>query len=242
MAKTDIARASALLDRFDPGRSRKARLPRPFIVELTGPSNSGKTTLLDRLYVASKAAGFEAAKVPEGAEAVPPPRVLPDYNFRTADYALEKIRQCALDKNLHLALLDRGPVDAAVRMETFVHDGLLTEAERDVEQAHYLSRFVRANLDLHVWLMVRPDTALARKFGPDHAERAARGELKYSTTTNPAALQVMWDAHQAVWDRLGCANDPRMLWYDTSDRTPEEVFTAVFSALLDAFERRLATL
>mgnify|MGYP002138977583 CR=1 FL=1 len=114
----------------------------------------------------------------------------------------------------------------------------LCAGERDIEQGHYLSRFVRGYLDLHVWLMVRPDVALARKFGPDHAERAGRGELKYSTTTNPEALERMWNAHQAVWDRLGCDQDPCMLWYDTSDRSPDEVFQDIFARMLEAFERR----
>ena len=111
--QTFFNRAKFILDQFDPARTRKTRVPRPFMVELCGTSNSGKTTLLDKLYIQLKADGFEFAKCPEGAEAVPPPRVLPVYNFRTADYALERARAFALDKNIHVVMFDRAIFDAA---------------------------------------------------------------------------------------------------------------------------------
>lgn len=230
-------RVIRILDAFDPERGRKKRAPRPFMIELCGTSNSGKTTLLDKLYIQLKADGFEFAKSPEGAEAVPPPRVLPVYNFRTADYAVERARAFALDKNIHVVMFDRAIFDAAVRMEKFFTSGLMTAEERDVKIAHYLDRWNRDLFDLHVCLVTDPDTALTRRYGADHATTA-----RYSTTTNPESLQIELDAHVRTWERLDCASDPKMLWRDTSSDTTEQTFDVVLVAVLAAYERRLATI
>lgn len=72
MDKIFDSEAKEILTLLDPEGRRKKREPRPFMVELFGTSNSGKTTLLDAIYVFFKAVGFETAKCPEGAEAVPP--------------------------------------------------------------------------------------------------------------------------------------------------------------------------
>jgi hypothetical protein len=231
-------RSKAILDRFDPDRARKRDKERPFMIELLGLSNTGKTTLMDRLYVAFKAAGKEVAKVPEGAEAVPPPRKLPVYNLETGDYAVAKARRFAYDGNIHLAVFDRAIFDVAVRMEMYAESGIITEDERDAFERTYLCRFNRDLFDLHVFLMCEPDAALGRKYGPDHAERAARGELKYSATTNPAVMAASHAAHQRVWDRH--APDPRLLWVDTTSLDQAQVADLVLEACLDAFERRLS--
>lgn len=226
--------AKSFLDRFDPGLARKRRPVRPCMVELFGTTNSGKTSVMDGLYVAFKAAGFEVAKVPEGAEAVPPPRILPVYNFMTADYALEHARRYALDRNLHLVLFDRAIGDAVVRMENFVRDGLLTREESEIEKAHYLNRFNRGLFDLHVCLTTSVDVGLVRKYGPDHAKTA-----KYSTSTNPQTMTKMLQTHETVWNDLGWAKDARMLWVDTSALTIVQVTETVKRAMLAAFQRHL---
>lgn len=231
-------RAKAILDRFDPDGVRKRDKERPFMIELLGLSNAGKTTLMDRLYVACKAQGMEVAKVPEGAEAVPPPRKLPIYNLETGDYAVGKARRFAYDGNIHLAVFDRAIFDVAVRMEMYAESGLIDERERDAFERTYLCRFNRDLFDLHVFLMCDPDVALARKYGPDHAGCAARGALKYSATTNPATMAASYAAHMRVWNRH--APDPRLLWVDTTRLDQARVADLALDACLAAFERRLA--
>jgi thymidylate kinase len=233
--------AGEVLDRFDPGRERKRPATRPFMVELTGMSNAGKTTLMDRLYVAFKAAGYEVAKIPEGAEAIPPPRDLPFYNFHTATYALERALVMRTNRNIHLALFDRARLDFMVRLEMFAADGTMTTEDARTAQAFYDLPQVRDLFDLNILLMCDPDVALARKYGPDHAERAARGELKYSTTTNPKTMRQAFDAHQRVWNRSNGSNDPKIVWHDTSNETQDQTAELVRGLLIRAFERRLAT-
>lgn len=234
MDKIFEMQAKDILTLLDPEGRRKKREPRPFMVELFGTSNSGKTTLLDNIYVPFKVTGYEVAKSPEGAEAVPPPRVLPIFNFMTADYAINQARRMSLDKNIHLALFDRAIYDAAVRMELFRRQKLITRADRKILEAYYLNRWNRQLFDLHICLVTDVETALCRKYGPDHVKDA-----KYSTTTNPETMAEMLSAHKDLWERLW-KEDPKMLWHDTSAETPEETVRALLPLILDAFRKRFA--
>lgn len=235
MDKIFETQAKEILTLLDPEGRRKKREPRPFMVELFGTSNSGKTTLLDAIYVFFKANGFETAKCPEGAEAVPPPRVLPMFNFMTADYAINQARRMSLDKNIHLVIFDRAIYDAAVRMELFRRQKLITRAEQRAFEAYYLNRWNRDLFDLHICLVTDVETALRRKYGPDHVKDA-----KYSTTTNPETSAQMLSVHQDLRERLW-KEDPKFLWHDTSAETPEETVRALLPLILDAFRKRFDT-
>lgn len=174
--------AAEVLDGFDPGRMRGQLPERPFMVEFLGLSNSGKTTTMDKAYSALKSAGLVTAKVVEGAEAVPPPRELPHYNIRTALWALTNAFAMKYDRNIHAALFDRGPLDGVVRMDMYAEDGTMTPQEALRWTNAFASETVRGLFDLRVFLMCTPEAAMARKHGPDWAERVARGELKVNKT------------------------------------------------------------
>jgi len=224
--------AREVLALLDPNGTRKKREPRPFMVELFGTSNSGKTSLLDSIYVFFKAAGFETAKSPEGAEAVPPPRVLPFFNFMTVDYAIANARRMSLDKNIHLGVFDRAICDAAVRMELFKRQGIITPEDQKILEAYYLNSWNRRLFDLHICLVTNVEMALVRKYGPDHAKKA-----KYSTTTNPQTMAEMLSVHQDLWERLW-KDDPKMLWHDTSAETPEQTMESLKPLILLALRQR----
>ncbi|MEK9151780.1 MAG: hypothetical protein AAB692_00240, partial [Patescibacteria group bacterium] len=173
-------------------------------------------------------------KVPEGAEAVPPPRILPVYNFMTADYAIEHARRYALDRNLHLVLFDRAICDAAVRMELFVRDGKMGPEECDTFQAYYMSRWNRSLFDLHVCLVTSVEVGLIRKYGVDHAARA-----KYSTSTNPESMSKALEAHEYVWNAHEWAENGNVLWVDTSSLSIDQAAETVKNAMAQAFLQRL---
>lgn len=223
--------ARALLARLDPQGHRLIRLPRPFMMEVCGMPNSGKTTLINALYDEFKAIGMIATRSPEGADLIPPPRVLPDYNLRTWMYAMANALDLQHNEHLHVVVFDRGPMDFAVRAELFVRDGVFTEDDRRVWQAAAMSRHLLSKFDLHVFLMCDVETALARKFGPDHASRPEA----YGKTTNPETMRKLHEAHEAVWN---AARDSSAVWIDTSKKSPDEVKGEVLEAALDRFGRR----
>ena len=223
--------AKDLLRHLDPDG---ACAHRPLLVEFHGLSNSGKTTLIDKVYSAYKAAKWTVAKIPEGAEAVLPPRDLPEFNFMTADYSVAKARELRRRRGIHLGLGDRAICDGAVRMQMFADDGTITPEEQRCFEGYFLNRWNRGLYDLHVWLMCRPEVALARKFGADAATMAA-----HSKTTNADALRKAFDAHQRVWTRLTAGTLAREahkhVWIDTSDLTLPQALDDVLAAMNAAF-------
>lgn len=83
--------------------------------------------------------------------------------------------------------------------------------------------------------MTDVETALRRKYGPDHEKGA-----KYSTTTNPETSAQMLSAHQDLRERLW-KEDSKFLWHDTSAETPEETVSVLLPLILDAFRKRFDT-
>lgn len=225
-------RAKELLLKFDPDGLRKKLLPRPFMLEVCGLPNSGKTTLINDLYDEFKGLGLIATRSVEGADVIPPPRILPYYNFETAFYAMANAYRMMHDNNTHVGVFDRGPFDFAVRCELFREDGTIEEDESTVFQDFILNRFNRELFDLHIFLMCDVDTALTRKFGEGHAERGV-----YGRTTNPVTMQKLVDAHQKIFNRH--KDDERLLWVDTSKLTTNQVQALVLEKVITAFEKRM---
>lgn len=225
-------RAKELLERFDPESARKKLLPRPFMLEVCGLPNSGKTTLINDLYDEFKNLGLIATRSVEGADVIPPPRVLPYYNFETAFYAMANAYRMMHDNNTHVGVFDRGPFDFAVRCELFRSGGVISEAESVVFQDFILNRFNRELFDLHIFLMCDVDTALERKFGEGHAERGI-----YGKTTNPETMKKLVAAHITVFQRQN--QKKNLLWLDTSSMSTDEVKGVVLDEVMKAFERRM---
>lgn len=230
-------RAADVLARFDPGSTRKARLHRPFMIEFYGTPKSGKSTMKEMLKHFFTRNGYAVSAPTEGAEVIEwRPRVEPDYNLRTAEYALGVARDRCFSKDKHIVIFDRAVFDGIVRMEYYRDAGTISAEEHAALEGYYLLPHNRKNLfDLHVCLVAEPATSIQR-------ELAKALTKKDGETMNPKTLQKLLDAHQRVWDRLGCATDPSMLWHDSTRETEEETAASILSSTLDAFERRLNSL
>ncbi len=111
-------RAKELLKLLDPEGVRCGKLPRPFIVEITGSPVSGKTTtinILDDFFRRQKyqEQKYRVWKPLEGAEAVRDiPRTSHIYNTATAGYALEILKKHSFSAEYDLILFDRCLYDA----------------------------------------------------------------------------------------------------------------------------------
>ena len=230
-------RAAEVLGRFDPGGMRKSRLHRPFMIEFFGTPKSGKTTMKEMLKHFFTRNGYAVSSPTEGAEVIEwRPRVEPDYNLRTAEYALGVARDRCFSKDKHVVIFDRAVFDGIVRMDYYRENGVISHAEHVALEGYYLLPHNRKNLfDLHVCLVAEPATAVQR-------ELAKALTKKDGETMNPQTLQRLLDAHARVWQRLGCADDPSMVWHDSTHESEEQTAASVLSSALDAFERRLSTL
>ncbi len=230
-------RAADVLARFDPTGARKARLHRPFMIELYGTPKSGKSTMKDMLKHFFIRNGYAVSSPTEGAEVIEwRPRIEPDYNLRTAEYALGVARDRCFSKDKHIVIFDRAVFDGIVRMEYYRENGKITRAQQTAIERYYLLPYNTKNLfDLHICLVCDPKTAIRR-------ELAKALTKKDGETMNPKTLQGLLDAHERIWTRLRGATDPAMLWHDSTTETEEQTAASILSSTLDVFERRLATL
>lgn len=230
------AKAAGLLTRFDADGLRMARFDRPFVVELTGPPKSGKSTTKEKLQQLFRRNGFLIECPEEGAEAITwAKRLDPEYNLQTGEYALSVTRELCYGskhKSFHAVVLDRAIYDVVVRMEYNRMRNKITAAEQRAIEKYFLLERNRAMFDCHVFLVANAEVALSR-------EKAHALSKKDGETMNAKALEENLEAHKCVWERLNCKRDPKLLWHDTSIESPEETAAAVLTFALDAFERRL---
>jgi hypothetical protein len=225
-------RAAEILHRFDPQSDRIRRFARPFMIELFGTPKSGKSTMIGMLDHFFKRNRWTVSTPVEGAEIVELPRLEPDYNFQTGEYALGKARELVHVPRFHLGIFDRAIYDVLMRMEYYLAKGVITAEQRQVIEGYYLLPWNAGMFDMHICLVASPEVAIKR-------ELARALSKKHGETMNPATLQKLLDAHRTMWDRLGCDGNPAMAWHDSSLETEQETATAIIEAVFDAFTARL---
>ncbi len=234
------AKAAEILSRFETASpSRKAPLIRPFMVELFGTPKSGKSTIKEMAKHFFRRNDWSVAAPEEGAEAVKwLKRLEPEYNFQTAEYALTQAREYAygpIHKSYHAVLFDRAIFDGAMRMRYYADKKIITEHERRINADYFLQPCNRGLFDLHVCLVCDPEVSIKR-------ELARALTKKHGETMNPQTLRELHAAHRSIWSDLGCKQDPKMFWHDSSNETPEQTARAVLGAITAACEDRLAGL
>lgn len=237
LVRTHHDRAVTLLERFRALRVRCGWI-RPFSVELFGTPCSGKTSLSDGLRDFFDAAGYGVTTPREGAREIEwKPRKVPEYNFRTAEYALGRARDLAFAPNaFEVAIFDRAVSDAMMNMLLFREDGLLTEAQyRGLVGYYGLGCNTYELFDLHVCLVADPAAGLHRRFG---------GKLpkKYGSRVNPTAMARLRDLHDRAWQDYGWSVTKYHAWVDSTSLDKDEVRVKALDSILEQFERRLAEL
>lgn len=228
-----VQRAIDIRNRLDPSKIRQSDAYRPLMIEMLGTVASGKTSAQQNLRAMFRRTGFSVSAPREGAEAIEGPRPLPDYNFRTFEYAMVEAHRLSVGRNYDVALFDRALYDGVVRMELYSADGTISEEEHRFIEKYMLLPHNTQMFDLHIFLVCGPETTLARK---------ALDELIYipGKTVNPDSLRRLYEMHRAVWDRLDLGQDPRFIWVDTDHLEKREVVGIIANAALDAFERKLS--
>ncbi len=175
--------------------------------------------------------GWKVSAPTEGAEIVEWPRDEPVYNFQTCEYALSAARDRS-HSDFDLVIFDRAIYDGVVRMEYYARNGVITREQQSVIEGYYLLPWNTDLFDLHICLVSTPEVAIERELARALTE-------KHGKTMNPDTLKGLLDAHQSMWGRRVCAQDPKLTWHDSSVETEEETAKAVLESVLDAFERRI---
>lgn len=227
-------RLAQAVARFRRLRRNNPRL-RPFNVELLGTPKSGKSTMAEAIEHTLKRSDWLVTARPEGATVVDRiRRDTPHYNLETCRYALSEAAQ-RMDSEFDLVVLDRGLMDGMVWMGYWLAKGKLSQKDHDAALAFYSMDLLRDAFDLHVFLVCKPEVAMAR-------ELARSLSKKDGDTMNLKTLTLLRSLHDGLWARLDGGSDPRLALHDSSTEGPEATAHAVLSRLADAFERRLDSL
>lgn len=233
--KIEIERkAQALLEYLKTGiRYDPEHLPRPFMLEITGTPSAGKTTTITEIDKFFRRIGFERVWKPqEGAEVIRHiPRTTPEYNIRTANYALNLLLDNAYGHNYDLVIFDRCIFDAYCWMNYWERKGKLNADEARNHQIHFLSKLWTNYLDTVFIMTCSPETAMKRELKLALSSRL--GE-----TTNPKSIKTLSEIWKAAYETLK-NNHPQLHYIDTTLMDEQEMIETVALKALEAFEKRV---
>jgi thymidylate kinase len=165
------------------GRYGNEFMPRPFMIEFTGPPSAGKTTTIKELYDFLRPLGFKVWKPQEGADYIQDiPRTFPEYNVATAIYALEKLIHESFGHKYDIILFDRAIFDAYCWMEYWVQKDKLSPGDKYVWQSFFTSKQFVEKLDLVYFMICDPKVALERELRVAVSKRPRE-------TTNPTSIE-----------------------------------------------------
>lgn len=206
-------------------------LPRPFMIEFTGPPSSGKTTTIKELYDFLRPLGFVVWRPQEGAENIQDiPRTVPEYNVATGLYSLEKLIHESFGHKYDIILFDRAIYDAYCWMEYWAKKDKLTPEQKTVWQSFFTSEQFVGKLDLAYFIICDPEVALKRELRIAVSRRPRE-------TTNPASIGqkvVIWKKAYEV----NAKKYPNVRLVDTTDMDEQEMVNYFTNDILTVLEEK----
>lgn len=228
-------RAQNLLKSLDPDGLRRGKFPRPFIIEVTGSPDSGKTTTLTLLDTFFRRQGYRVWKPLEGAEAIREiPRTSHRYNIATGIYALAHLLNNLNNGELDLILFDRCIYDAWCWQLYWQNKEDVTKEEMTFMQAFFAHKDWRHNIDIAFFIMCDPKVAMER----DQQWSLTQKSGSYTNLKTVTELFGIFKTGYSYFKRQGAP----VVLIDTTNITPKQAVKKVLTHALDAFERRFKKL
>lgn len=224
-------KAKNLLKRLDPDGLRRGRFPRPFIIEVTGSPDSGKTTTLKILDSFFRRQGYRVWKPLEGAEAIREiPRKSHRYNIATGIYALAHLLNNLGNGELDLILFDRCVYDAWCWQLYWQQKKDISGEEAKILKAFFAHRDWKNNVDIAFFIMCNPEIAIGR-------DRQWSLTKKAGSFTNIKTVTELFSIFKTGYEYFKKQKAPVAL-IDTTELNPQQVASEVLAHTLNAFERR----
>lgn len=223
-------RAKKALELLDPTGIRRTGLPRPFIVELTGNPNSGKTTIINSLRDFFKDMDYRVKKPLEGAEEVRLSRKSFIYNVATAVYAMNILMGQLNSGTDELVLFDRCLYDAWGWMEYWLWKKDISEKLAREMQSFFTKKVWRKEIDIAFFVTCDPEEAVRRNL--EDAVIKETGDF-----AGPKSSKKLANIFTNEYRSFRKKNAPVIL-IDTTKLKKDEQAKIVLAHTLDAFERR----
>lgn len=223
-------RAKKALELLDPTGARREGLPRPFIVELTGNPDSGKTSIIDSLRDFFKDMGYRVKKPLEGAEEVRLSRKSFTYNVATAVYAMNILMSQLNSGTDELVLFDRCLYDAWGWMEYWLWKKDISEELAREVQNFFTKEVWRKEIDIAFFVTCDPKEAVRRNLKSSIIKET--GDF-----SSPESSRKLANIFTNEYHFFKKKNAPVIL-IDTTELKKDEQARIVLTHSLGAFERR----
>ncbi len=163
-------------------------LPRPFIIEITGSQEAGKSVMITELYNTLRKLGLvRIFKPQEGAEQIfHVPRSTPLYNIRTGLYAASLLIDQSHQHSADIVIFDRCLFDAYAWMTYWVQKGLLSSEQAQQNQLFFLQPHLTKLIDITYVVVCDPKVAIQRSLRNASSQR-------FAESTNPESVARMYN-------------------------------------------------
>lgn len=216
---------------------RRERLSRPFIVEVTGSSDSGKSTILNRIDIFLRRQGSKGQEckvlIPqEGTKVVRNiPRAAFQHSIAASNYALQILLQHSYSIDYDLLFFDRGLHDAWCFIEWLRQKQKLTQKESECFKFYFTHEGWLKNIDLCFFITCDPKIAAARN------RKDAFLTKKSGVRTNPKTATELHSAFMTGYHYFKNRGAPVTL-INTTDLDIGQATKKILIQILDEFERR----
>ena len=238
LRETDIEkRTAAMLKCLRSCEFRKEKLLRPFVIEITGLPDSGKSTVLNRIDVFLRRQGSSEQEckilIPqEGTKAVRNiPRTTFQHSIAASNYALQILLRQSYSIDYDLLFFDRGLYDAWCFIEWLYQKRKLGQEESDCFKSFFTHEGWLKNIDLCFFVMCDPKIAI------DRNKKDAFLTKKTGIRTNPKSVAELYSAFMTGYSHFKDRGAPVVL-IDTSNLDVGQATRKVLIQILEEFEKK----
>jgi thymidylate kinase len=224
--------AKEILEFFTELKTGSKILYRPFIIEITGTPDSGKTSVIATLTRFFKRAGWRVLNPTEGAEITKKvPRTTHLYNIRTGIYALGELLDNTYSLDFDLVIFDRAVYDTYCWQEYWYRKKIISRQVADVIQGFFRQPEVASKIDTCFFVICSAEEALRRE-----AEWALT--VKQGETTNLESIEKLINIWQDCYQRFTELKAPVVL-LDTTKMSPKQMGNFILSRTIKAMRERI---
>ncbi|MEO0084942.1 MAG: hypothetical protein ABIJ94_04395 [candidate division WOR-3 bacterium] len=213
----------------------KQKFHRPFVIEITGTPDSGKTSVINTLTRFFKRAGWRVLNPAEGAEIIKKvPRTTYLYNIRTGIYALAELLDNTYSLDFDLIIFDRAVYDAYCWQEYWLRKKIISPEVAEFNQKFFVQSEIANKVDICFFVICQAEEAMRRE---------AKWALteKHGETTNPETIQNLVEIWQDCFKKLQ-ENKAPIILMDTTKMSPKQMGRFILYHTLKVILKRLKNL
>lgn len=208
-------------------------LPRPFIIEFTGPPSSGKTTIIGKVTKIFRQLGFRVRAPQEGAEVIRHvSRKTPLATNRMATYAMNIVVDEAHGHSHDIVILDRGLFDPYAWMLYWEEEKKVTAEEKKEFQSFFSHDSLRQYIDIAYFVLCDAEVALAR-------ESSGAGTREHGAFTNLKTVKTLGTIWKRAYVELSTQCPEQLRLIDTTASTKQEMVEQVANEILTTLAKKV---